>query len=115
MIGDVNAITMTKVSMVIKFDIIIPTKHGVLFCACLKRTREVASGAIGKGTQMSIAKAYELLGHYNENATQKTVEQLKWRITHGMLNPCENCTVCKGTTEECAQRKQQQKVSQGTK
>ena len=72
--GDEKAIKLRKELMVIKFDIIIPTKHRALFCACLKCTQEVASGAIGKCTLMSIAKAHELLGHSNENATRKTAE-----------------------------------------
>ena len=67
--GDKKATMMKKGSIVIKFDIIILTKRKALFCACLKHTQEVASGAIGKGTQMSITKAYELPGHCNENTT----------------------------------------------
>ena len=66
MSGNAKAITMRKGSMVIIFDIIIPTKNGALYCACFKRTGgsnndEIASGAIGKGTQMSIDKAHQLL------------------------------------------------------
>ena len=80
---------MTKGSMVIKFDIIIPTKRGALFYACLKRTQDVTSGAIEKGTQMSITKLHELLGHFNENiAMQKTTKQLEWKITRDALKLC---------------------------
>ena len=38
MIGDKKATTVEKGSMVIKFDIVIPTKYEVLFCTCLKHT-----------------------------------------------------------------------------
>ena len=44
--GDKKAIMTTKGSMGNRFDIIIPTKNGALFCACLKHTQEVVSGAI---------------------------------------------------------------------
>ena len=90
-----KAITMTKGSMVIKFDIVIPTKHGSLLCAYLKSTQEVASGAIQKGTQTSILKAHELLGHCSKNAIQKTAKQLEWKITWGALKPCGNCALAK--------------------
>ena len=54
MSGDEFAsITMKRGAMVIKFDIIIPTKNEALYCACFKRTvtsGKVASGAIGKDT-----------------------------------------------------------------
>ena len=75
MSGDAKAITMTKGSMTIVFDIIIPTKNEALQYACFKRTGEVnndkiLSGATGKSNQMSIEKAHQLIRHCNENATQ---------------------------------------------
>ena len=102
-----KAITMTNGSMVIKFDIIIPTEHGALFCACLQRTQEVASGGIGKGTQISIANVHELLGHCNENATHKTAKQLEWKITRGALKLCKKYAIAK------AHQKNVQKESRG--
>ena len=98
--------------MVIQFDIIIPTNNGVLHCAYFKRTGEVTSvevvsRAIGKGTQMSIEKAHQLPGHYNENSTRKTTKQLEWKITCDALKSCENCAVAK------AQQKNVHKESSG--
>ena len=106
MSGDAKTITMMKRSMIILSDIIIPTKNGALYCACSKRTGEVsndeiASGAIGKGTQMSIEKAHQLLGHCNENATGQTTKQLDWRITHEALKPCNNCAEAKAQQKMC--------------
>ena len=82
MSGDAKAVTMTKGSMTIVFDTIIPTKNGALYYTCFKRTGgvsndEIASGVIGKGTQISIEKAHQLLGHCNENATRQTAKQLE--------------------------------------
>ncbi len=52
---------MNKGALKTYSDIIIPTKHGALYCAYFNRTGEVQGCSLTNGVHMSIAKAYALL------------------------------------------------------
>lgn len=108
--GAAKCITMTKGGLTIKFDIVIPTKNGALYCACLKRKQDdVHGGILGEGTEMNVAKAHALLGHCNELSTRRTASYLDWKITQGALKTCESCAIGK------ARQKNVPKQSSGEK
>ncbi len=67
---------MKKGALKICSDIIIPTKHGAIYCAYFNFTGEVQDGAMTNKVQMSIAKAHAILGHENELATRKMTKYL---------------------------------------
>ena len=83
MSGDETAITMKKGGKAIKFDIVIPTKHGAIYAGYFKRKDEVSGAAPEAGTQMNIEKAHQLLGHCSEATTRKMAKVLEWTISRG--------------------------------
>ncbi len=66
-----ESIVMKKEALNICFDIIIPTKHGALYCSYFNCTGEVEGVALANGVQMSIVKAHAILGHGNELTMRK--------------------------------------------
>jgi hypothetical protein len=91
--GDKTAIWITKGSMKIVFDIIIPTPKGALYVMCMKRTggnkNEMANAA------MTIVAAHDRHGHGSEDATRATAKALGQELTRGTLDPCEHCAAGK--------------------
>ena len=45
--------------------------------------------------KLNIERVHAILGHSNENTTQKTAAALDIQITRGSLKTCEPCTVAK--------------------
>ena len=60
-----ESIILRKGALKIRFDLVIPTKHGTLYCAYFNYTGEVQGGELKNGVQMSITKAHAILGHGN--------------------------------------------------
>ncbi len=67
---------MNKGALKICFDIILPTKHGELYCAYFNRTGEVQGGALTNVVQMNIANAHRSLGNGNKLTTRKMTKYL---------------------------------------
>jgi hypothetical protein len=92
--GDKEVIWIEKDGQEIRFDIIIPTPKGALYCMYYKRTSEMAMSAMDHGTKMNIMKAHDLLGHCSEDMTRATAKSMGW-ILSGGWNPCESCATAK--------------------
>ncbi len=108
-----DRITVQKHGRVTKFDIRVETPKGVLWCAYIKRNEpksEIVAESIDlknnnqtaeskKGLKsaikMNIERAHAILGHSNEDTTQKTAVALNKQITRGLLKMCEPCAVAK--------------------
>ena len=105
--NSLTGLVLTKGSAEIVFDIVIPTHKGVLYCAYLHRTAEVA--AIGPDgnpvppVPMSIVKAHRQLGHCSEANTRAAAKALNWYITRGALKPCQACTIGKARQKNLPQ------------
>ncbi len=56
-----ESIIMRKGALKICFDLVIPTKHGALYCAYFNCTGEVQGGALTNRVQMIIANAHAIL------------------------------------------------------
>ena len=119
MSGTEDKIVMTKGDTSLEFDIKISTHEGAIFCGCFKRCVDVnddennmaniMAGGVASEKSMPIAETHALLGHKNELATRRIAEQLGWKISRGVLKPCESCTNTK------AKQKNVPKKSSGMK
>jgi hypothetical protein len=58
-------------------------------------TSVVGIAVSSKPMRMTIRKAHDLLGHMNEETTQKAAVGLGWAITKGALGVCKACAVAK--------------------
>ena len=104
---------------VIRFDIVIPTRHGAGYAGHFKRVKDNSLRTIAtvgkaddeeqKKVTMSIQKAHVLFGHNSDLITQKVASYLDIRITRGSMKPCDACTIAK------AQQKNVAKTSSGEK
>ena len=92
--GNDKEISLKKNNVEIKFDIIIPTPMGALYCAYLKRKVEMANIARAQ-TIFTINQAHERLGHMNEDRTRLTAETLGWKIKPGCFVVCKACAEAK--------------------
>jgi Integrase core domain. len=97
-----KGLTLKKDNVQICFDIKVKTKHGVLFCALLKRHHvegEVGSVALSTGNSnkvsLGIKAAHDRLGHCDEERTRATARLLNWNIVRGALPPCRDCVAGK--------------------
>ena len=73
MTGDAESIQLSKDGVVIKFDIVIPTAKGCIFCMYFSLDAyggEVQGGSTEMGTAMTIEKAHRLLNHMSEDETR---------------------------------------------
>lgn len=78
--GNNKGLELTKDKKKIRFDIVVRTKKGALFCVLMKKEsgsadQEVAA-ALGPGTQMSLSQAHVMLGQPNFEATQAMMRNL---------------------------------------
>lgn len=71
--GNKDAIWMMKNCGTIKFDIVIPTANGALYCAYLKRQVDVTN-IIKSEIALTINQAHMPLGHMNEERTRLTAK-----------------------------------------
>jgi len=76
---------------VIDFDIVVPAEKGAIYACKLVHTVEVATASTDNVIRLNINMAHCLLGHQNEDYTQKTVRELGWVLTRGTLKPCKHC------------------------
>jgi hypothetical protein len=106
-----DGITVQKGEQVIKFDIRVEMPKGVLWCAYIKRNEPESEIAVEssdlksnnqpaeskKGLKsaikMNIERSLAILGHSNEDTTQKMAAALNMQITKGSLKTCEPCAV----------------------
>ena len=103
--GTETEMTLTKGEAVLKFDILIKTGQGNLYCAYFKRNiAENASVAaegkkvvkpVVKEKTITVKKAHCQLGHMGEAKTRAAAKGLKFRILRGVLKACEACAIAK--------------------
>mgnify|MGYP007058517846 CR=1 FL=1 len=95
--GTADMIVLTKEKITIKFDIVVKTKRGAVFCATLvPRNKKDATevevvNTTKEGVSMSYNRAHELLGHTGEATTRATARTLGWFLTPGSGEPCKYC------------------------
>ena len=89
--GDDKALWLTKDNKTIKFDIVVTTAKGLVFCACLKRQKEMAYAAV-EPLALTVNQAHSRLGHMNEDRTRKTAKTLGWTLKPGAFMVCNGCT-----------------------
>ena len=93
--GTADMITLTKGEVNIKFDVVVKTKRGAIYCATLvprikKGIVEVeAINTTEEGVTMSYDRAHELLGHTGEATTRATARTSGWILTPGNGEPCK--------------------------
>ena len=103
MTGDKNGIQMVKGDMKVVFDLIIPTKEGILYAIYIQRGVVELAGTTQDEKAMKpkavvkipIKKAHEMFGHSSEEATRKTANALGIVLSRGELGTCEACTEAK--------------------
>ena len=71
---------LEKDGHVLRFDIVIPTTKGALYCMCYKRANEMAMTATECGTKLNIIKAHDLLRHCSEEMTQLAAKSMGWTL-----------------------------------
>jgi hypothetical protein len=76
--GDKEAIWIEKDGQEIRFDIIILTPKGALYCMYYKRASKMAISAMDQGTKMNIMNAHDLLGHCSKDTTWSTTKSMGW-------------------------------------
>jgi hypothetical protein len=91
----VSTIWIKKKGEQIKFDIIIPTPKGALYCMYVKRKSKMSMSLMDSGTKMNITmKAHELLGHCNKEMMQEAAKNMGWILT-GPWKQCASCAAGK--------------------
>ena len=78
--GDTNHVQLSKSGVEIKFDIVIRTKKGVLFCCLIKQSQgfKTAAAPTKGGKLMSLEHAHHLFGHSNHRSTIDTATHFGW-------------------------------------
>ena len=89
---------MTKDNKLIRFNIILKTAKGALYCGYFVQD-DGKLAAVGTGERpqvhMNVRHAHMLLGHCNKEATRKMVAHLGWELMCGTLRPCKDCAMAK--------------------
>jgi hypothetical protein len=112
--GNAEELTLKKGNCVLRFDTVLHTQHGALYCGVFKRRtqeeeitnpfvsvgRERGGGKKGAETKksilkMSIQRAHDCLGHLSKDTTCKTAGILGIELSRGALPICESCAVSK--------------------
>ena len=102
--GSSEAITITKGSMSVTFDIVIPTPDGMIFCLYFKRKQELTGheifGALPdigpkKRQTMSLQDAHDKLGHIDIRKIKPIVEHLGFQLQSGEMEKCAACAAGK--------------------
>ncbi len=106
-----DGIAVQKGRRVIKFDIRVETPKEVLWCAYIKRNEpknEIAAESsdlknnnqtmeskkgLKSALKMNSERVHAILGHSNEDTTEKTAVVLNMQITRGSLKTCEPCAI----------------------
>lgn len=113
--GDDTMICLTKGDKVLKFDIPISTKEGVVFAMCMRR--ELAATAADdmdakKAISKTYAQAHATLGHLGVQATKKSAEYLGWKVS-GPEPVCVECTEAKAKQKSVPQEAESQPLEKG--
>ncbi len=93
--GNTNLIYITKDEARINFDIKIPTPKGVMFVMYFKRNSEIACAGADVKAKMSVAQAYDKLGHCSKDMIRKSAKLLGWEWLPDNMKPCEVCAAGK--------------------
>ena len=86
--GDEEVIWIEKDGQQLRFDTVIPTPKGALYCMYYKKATKMAMTATERGTKLNIMKAHDLLGHCSEEMTWLVAKLMGWILT-GLWKPCE--------------------------
>ena len=79
--------------------------------AGLRNADEIMTVNINTGTKMSIHRAHSLLGHGNEEVTNKTAKELGWVLTRSTLKPCEHTSKSKARQKNVAKESTAEKTT----
>ena len=93
--GDKSGMVLKKGDRSVKFDIVIPTPKGSIYCMYFKRDAEVTGVAAGKPKKLPIMALHKMLGHPDEEKTRETANFLGIEIECGGMCPCGACTAAK--------------------
>lgn len=106
--GSKTEMTLTKGDAVMKFDILIKTGQGTLYCAYFKRTADENTNVAAADTPIdtavktvvrertiSIKDAHWKFGHMDEAKTRVIAKALGFRVLRGTLKVCEACAIAK--------------------
>jgi hypothetical protein len=100
--GNEKMMTLTKGKDVIKFDIIVPTAKGMLFCLRIKRQSNGEVGAVATNNRVvkvSATKLHALCGHGGEERDRAIAKHLNIQVTRGKLKPCSACATAKAKSK----------------
>ena len=75
--GDKKGLVLTKGNAKLVFDIKIPTKNGVVFCAYLQREYEITAILASTCKTMSTEKAHRITWHHDEEQTHRIALELE--------------------------------------
>ena len=109
--GNKEALVLKKGNKIVKFDIILNSEKGLLYCGYFKRRNTVGERAFvtadgnEKRAPISVSLAHQITGHMGEEATRAAVKEMGIKLTRGKLKPCVACGVAK------AQQKSVKKAS----
>jgi hypothetical protein len=110
--GDKDALWIRKGEQEIRFDIVIPTPKGALYCMYYKRAGEMAMSVTDSGTKMNIMKAHDLLGHCGEDMTRSAAKLMGW-VLSGPWIPCESCAITKAKQKNVPKESEHEKATKG--
>ena len=83
--GNSKGLELIKGKKKIRFDIIMRTKKGALYCVLMKREIRSAdqkvAAALGSGTQMPLTQAHVMPGHPSFEAKQAMAHNLGWETS----------------------------------
>ena len=88
--GNADALWLTKDGKTIKFDIVVTTNKGLVFCAYLKRKVELSNAAQDQ-VSLTVNQAHARLGHMNEDRTRLTAKTLGWTLKSEPMVVCNGC------------------------
>ena len=98
--GNCESLVFTKGKTKLVFDMKIHTRKGVLYAIYLKRLGTDTGAVQQQVITKTIKKAHETLGHMDEEKTRAVARSLKWTITKGTMNSCENCAIGKAKSKD---------------
>ena len=93
--GDKTVLMMTKGTANVKFDIVIPTPKGAIYCIYFKRASEVTGVAAVSARKVSVMKAHRIFGHPDEDKTRAMAKALGIELVPGGMEPCDACAAGK--------------------
>ena len=89
-----RVMTLTKGSVVIRFDIIIPSGDSFFSATEIIPMGDVCNTMLEAGQTMKMKDFHEIFGHSNEETVRATAKSMDVKIT-GNMKPCEHCFVSK--------------------